>query len=440
MNLPRILPACDSASDGPIWRLGREVVSVLRALVQQSVIQLLMALSGIVVVRYLGTEEYAFYTIAAAAITAMAALSNGGILDGMTAIGARHAQDEGRLAQLVSTALALRNHVALLLAVPIAGLSVWMLAREGASFGTVLPLVVATALVNLAELHYSVLHLVPWLNRRIRELQAVEVQGAFVRFLGCATIPLFIPRADVAVLCAAAGLGFQILLLKRRGLLPRHYEATPPDPRLSAEMTSVLHRQWPNDLNALVQSQASLWLLTAFSSVASVAAFGALGRVTIVFTVILATLHRTLLSRYVGLSDPHRAMQVYGGVILAFLAIAFLPFWAFMKYPDAILSLFGPDYAGLTREFRLFSMNSLLAALAMLTLWLNSSRAWIMPSGFRVLYQTACLAVLVMWFGAGTLRGLLHACIGVNLMLILANIGYSLHCFRAMQDPPAVAA
>jgi O-antigen/teichoic acid export membrane protein len=423
-----------------LGRILREALGLGRALINQSLIQALMAVSGILVVRYLGTREYAFYTIAAAAITAMAALSNGGILDGMSAIGGRNPDDESHLSRLIGTALSLRNLSALILAVPIGAVSVWMLARNGAPLGTVVPLIIAVGLVNLAELHYSVLHLVPWLRRRIDELQAVELKGAIVRFLGCALIPWLIPRADVAVACAAAGIGFQIYMLRRDALVPPGYATALPEPQMKREMIDVLRRQWPNDLNALAQSQVSLWLLTSFSTVASVAAFGALGRVTIVFTVIMATLHRTMLSRYVGLTDRRRAVQVYATVISVFLALALVPFGIFMIYPEQILSLFGSEYVGLSHEFRLFAINSFLGALAMLTLWLNSTRAWIMPSGFRVLYQTGCLVVLVLWFGPTTLRGVIHAGIGVNLMLIAANVWYSAMRFRAMEPARAVPA
>ena len=75
---------------------------------------------------------------------------------------------------------------------------------------------------------------------------------------------------------------------------------------MRVEIAGVLRRQWLNDLNALAQGQLSLWLLTAFAGAADVAAFGALGRITIVFTIILQALHRTMLSRYARAGQPRR--------------------------------------------------------------------------------------------------------------------------------------
>ncbi|HLY55548.1 MAG TPA: hypothetical protein VKS60_08330 [Stellaceae bacterium] len=413
-------------------RLAREAVDLGRALFTQALIQALTALSGILIVRALDPREYAYYTIAAAAITAMAALSNGGILEGMSAAGARKPTDPNRLAALVETATSLRTTLALAIGLPIAVSAILMLAWNGAPIGTIIPLVLAVVLVNLGELSWSVLYLVPWLGRRIPELQMVELQGSLARFAACAILPLCAPRADLAVLCAAVGFGVQIHLLRRRRLVPQPTQPVVPDPALRRELVSVLRRQWPNEINTLVQSQIVLWLLTACAGAADVAAFGALGRITIVFGIILQALHRTMLGRYAGLQSRGTALRVYAAVIGAFLLLAAVPLSLFIAFPRPVLHLFGHHYIHLVDEFRLFAIYALLSSLATLTLWLNSTRAWIMPAAFRIAYQSASLLGFVLLFGAGSLSGVLMAGIAVNLMLIAANFAYTLSRLREM--------
>jgi O-antigen/teichoic acid export membrane protein len=415
-------------------RIFREAFGLGRALAVQGLVQVLTAGSGILIVRALSTGQYAYYTIGAAAITAMAALSNGGILDGMAALGARNLHDSARLGALTRAALSLRFLLALALALPILASTVWMLLRNGAPVQVIVPLVLSVGLVSLGELNYSVLHLIPWLHGRIEQLQTIELQGALARFLGCAVVPLLVPRADLAVLCAASAFALQVWLL-RRDLAPEPPSADSRlEPQFRRDILAVLRQQWLNDLNGLAQSQVSLWLLTAFASATDVAAFGALGRITVVFTVILQALHRTLLSRYAVLQDRRRAIHLYAVVVLVFVAVAASPLVLFLEAPKWVLRIFGPNYLELTGEFRLVCINVMLATLATLTSWLNTTRAWIMPSTFRILYQTGFLLLFVTVFGATTLTGVLLAGIGVNLMLVLANIGYSLARFRQMAD------
>jgi hypothetical protein len=415
-------------------RIVREAFGLGRALIVQGVVQLLTAGSGILIVRALSTGDYAYYTIGASAITAVAALTNGGILDGVTALGARDRFNFVHLAALVRAALSLRIVMALTVAVPVLVSTVWMLVQNGAPVGTIIPLVAAVSLVSLGELNYSILHLIPWLQGRVDELQTIELQGALTRFGLCAIVPLLMPRADLAVLCAAIAFALQVYLLRRRTRLAAAEPSLARETALKHSLGFVLKRQWLNDLNGLAQSQVSLWLLTAFATSADVAAFGALGRVTLVFTIILQALHRTMLSRYAVLQDRQAATQVYGIVVGLFIAVAAVPLAVCIAFPDTVLTVFGPNYAGLTLEFRLFCVNVLLGSLATLTLWLNTTRAWIMPSAFRCLYQTGFLLGFVMLFGAGTLKGVILAGIGVNFMLVLANAGYSLSRFRRMQD------
>ena len=415
-------------------RLFRAAAGFSRVLIVQTLIQVLVAVSGLLVVRALGTTQYALYTVGAAAVTAVAALTNGGVLDGMTVLGARARFDAVRLATLIRVVTALRRRLALGVLLPIGVPTAWLLWHQGASLPTITLVVLSVSLVGLGELRYSVLHLVPWLQGKVEQLQAVELQGALARVAGCAVLPVLIPRADIAILCAAAAYAVQLCLLHRRGLVPAAEPAPEQEPEARTEIMRILRRQWPNDLNALAQSQASLWLLTLFAGSADIAAFGALSRVSLIFAIILQAVHRTMLARYAVQQDRRRGTRLYVTILAAFAAAAAPPLAALLAFPGPVLALFGPAYEGLSPALRLVAVNAFLASLASLTLWLNTTRAWIMPSGFRILYQSGFQIGLVLLTGARSVEGVVLAGIGVNAAIILANIVYSRLRFRQIPE------
>ena len=71
----------------------------------QLVIQALNALSGILIVRTLSKQEYAYYTIANSLQSTMNILADNGISAGMMSIGGKIYTDDNQLAQLLNTGI-----------------------------------------------------------------------------------------------------------------------------------------------------------------------------------------------------------------------------------------------------------------------------------------------------------------------------------------------
>ncbi|HEY9128017.1 MAG TPA: hypothetical protein VIM62_12870, partial [Acidobacteriaceae bacterium] len=99
----------------------------------QAVVQGLSFVTGIMIVRYLPREEYAYYTIGTAMLSTMQILSEAGIVPGVIAQGGRVWQDRVELGKVVATGAALRRWFALLslLVVPV---MIHLLRSHGASW------------------------------------------------------------------------------------------------------------------------------------------------------------------------------------------------------------------------------------------------------------------------------------------------------------------
>lgn len=411
-----------------IARALRRLVTVVRVMALQGVIQALTAIGGILIVRGLDTRHYAYYTIAFSGIATLANMSSSGILDGAVAIGGRVLGERDRMAALVATALSLRRWLALLVGPPIAAGVAGLLIEDGAGLGESAGLLVLVGLALLIELETTIRGILPWLAGQFRELQAIELAGSTVRFVLVALIAALVPRADLALAASVVAGLVQLQLLRRR--LPQPPPAA-PDPGMRREIVALIRRQWLNDVNLLVQGQLGIWLLGLLATTAAVAEFGAFGRVAVVFSVITTSLHRTLLARYARARARAEALRWFALMLAASAALIALPLALALAFPDPVLMIFGRAYRPFAADFRLFCVNAALASLVTVTWWLNSSRAWIISGTFLVPFQSAALALLLWHFGAGSVHGMVAASIGLNLLLLATNLAYSWLRFRA---------
>ena len=79
----------------------------------QAAVQLLAFASGLLVIRSLDAEQYAYYTIANAALGAMTVLTDGGVIGGVLSQGGKVWHDRAALGGVIAAGLALRRRFAL---------------------------------------------------------------------------------------------------------------------------------------------------------------------------------------------------------------------------------------------------------------------------------------------------------------------------------------
>src|SRR5947199_7498846 len=99
----------------------------------QATVQLIAFSSGILLVRWLPQQEYAFYTIANAMQATLMLLADIGISVGLVSIGGRVWQDRHRFGELINTGLAVRRKLAGAAAIIVAPILYAMLTKNGAS-------------------------------------------------------------------------------------------------------------------------------------------------------------------------------------------------------------------------------------------------------------------------------------------------------------------
>jgi O-antigen/teichoic acid export membrane protein len=391
----------------------------------QLFVQAVGILSGFLLVRLLTKEDYAYFTIANGMLGMMAVLSDNGISSGLTSIGGKVHADRQQFGQLVNTAIDLRKTLgacALLLVTPAL---VWMLFRNQASPSQITSLTLAVLACFWLQMGIGVYSVVPRLALQTNRIQSLDLASAAARLalLGIAAITFL--NATVAISIAAFALLVQWWMLQRwiPDLVARD---APQNPQHRAEILSIVKQQTPNTLYFCVQGQISLWLISIFGNTQNVAEMGALGRLTVIFTVVTSVVNSLIVPRFARLQDPKQLRRLYINVCIGLLAFGLLLVVAAWFFPTQILWLLGSNYSGLETALLLSLVSGILGAVAGSMYSLNTSRGWIVPPLIAIPIGIITQLVLICILDISTLNGvlwmsILSAPIGMLLCLITAS-------------------
>src|SRR3954466_6343806 len=99
----------------------------------QAIVQILSFLSGILIIRSLSQQEYAYFTIANTMQGTLNLLADIGISAGVISIGGHVWQERHRFGQLINTGLHLRKQLALVACIRVVPVLYFLRARNGAS-------------------------------------------------------------------------------------------------------------------------------------------------------------------------------------------------------------------------------------------------------------------------------------------------------------------
>lgn len=342
----------------------------------QGAVQLLNAVSGLLIVRTLSKPDYVLFTVANAMQVTCNQLADLGVGIGLRSLGAARAGNRSEWGQLLNTALDLRRYfatAAIVLCLPIMW---WLLAKNDANWSVILGLCGAMLLGLFPLVEFPAWLTCLLLHEEFRRVQWAELSVALLRVTVIAIAASFYLRPILAVLVGAAGLWLQVSLLRRWAMPKIDLQAAP-----SEEDRKILWKlslkALPNSLFYCFQGQATILILTLVGNKTGLADVTALGRIAVLFSVMSTAFGQIAAPRFAKVVDDHRRRRVYVmliGSVFAVLACALL----FVKFfPSAFLWLLGSKYHGLQEECFLLMVGTCASQLAG-GLWiLNSSKAWI---------------------------------------------------------------
>lgn len=369
----------------------------------QLVVQLLGLSSGIFLVRILDQKQYAYYTIATTMQGTMSVLADMGISFGLSSIGGKVWHDRYRFGQLINTALQLRYYLAVISIIIVTPISIWMLFRNGASlfYAT---LITITVLVGFNfQLTIGVFNVVPRLHSQISQIQQLDLVFSSSRIILLGIAYITVINAAVATSIGAVALATQRLLLG--GIVNENIDRKASlNEEDKTEIIKIIQQSAPNTIFYCLQGQITVWLLSIFGSVQSVAEIGALGRLSLIFSMISSVMTSIVLPSFARCQSPDLLLRRYWQILGVASSFAIFLVAFTLLFPDKILWILGTKYSHLQPEL-IWVMVSAVCYFIANTMWsMNAAKAWISDIWLFIPATIAMQTIAIIFLDFSTLK------------------------------------
>jgi O-antigen/teichoic acid export membrane protein len=438
MNLLEPITSTLAEESRPVlWRALERARIVGNFAIVQGVIQLIGFASGILVVRTLAQQDYAYFTIANTMQGTISVLADIGISVGLISIGGRVWQDRYRFGQLVSTGLALRKYLGAVVLVATAPVLCFLLFRNGAPPVYTFLLVLLVAASVGAQLSNDVLSVVPRLRSDIARIQKIDLIAAIVRLLALLVLIYVYLNAGVAIAIATAVYLLQFAMLRSYAKTVIDLNAPENDDDRKA-MLGFVRKLAGNAIFFCLQAQIAVFLISLFGRRASsVAEVGALGRLAMIFALLSNLLTNVFVPAFARAQTARRLRRLYSGIVGGVTAFGLSILFGANLFPAQFLFVLGGKYTHLHAELVLVIASAVLSSITA-TLWaLNAARAWVAGSWLYIPLTLVTQIALIPFIDFTTVAGVLTFNLVSVVPNLLLNVVLSFRGFHALTSAPA---
>ncbi|MFN5952553.1 MAG: lipopolysaccharide biosynthesis protein [Dolichospermum sp.] len=341
----------------------------------QLIVQALNLGSGILIIRTLSKQEYAYFTLANAMQATMNTLADSGIGSALSAIGGRVWQDPYRFGQLINTAMYLRRYLAVIATLVVTPILFWMLLQNGASIGYTLLLISAILIELYFYLNIGVLIVVPRLYSKIDKLQQLSLLSSGSRFLFLIGGSLIFLNALVGAFSSTVASGLENLMLwfSVKDTIDVKSEINKED---KIEILKIVKTQAPNTIFYCIQGQVTIWLITVFGNTDNIAEVGALGRLAVIFSLITSIMTNIVLPSFSRTQSYEILIRKYKQIIFSYVFLSLMILLLSMFFPKQLLLILGKNYSSLEKELFFFAIAAVTNAITSILWSINASKGW----------------------------------------------------------------
>jgi O-antigen/teichoic acid export membrane protein len=434
--VPASPPVLDEAATPILRRAFDQARRIGSYAIVQGLVQMISFASGILLVRWLSQREYAFLTIANAMQATLMLLADIGISTGLISIGGKVWQDRHQFGQLIKTGLTIRRKLALGAAIVVAPILYAMLAKNGASPIYIVLLIVFVLASFSIQLSIDIFSVVPRLHSDIGQIQKIDFTCATVRLLLVAGLIYFFSRAGLAVILTSATFLLQYYLLRTYAAKVVDLKAE-ENPEQRSEIVRLMKSLAANVLFYCFQGQITVFLISFFGRhAASVAEVGALGRLAMIFTILMNMLTNVFVPAFARCHDKRHLPWLYFGIVGGVIVFSACILAGASLFPDEFLFILGSRYAHLHHELVLMVAIAVISAVSA-TIWLlNASKAWVTGSWLYIPLTLATQIALIPITNFSTVDGVLTFNLISVVPSLLLNVVLSLRGFRSFR--PAI--
>lgn len=384
-------------------------------------------ISGILIVRLLPIQEYAFYTLANTMLGTLVVLTDGGISNGIMALSGKVWQDPKKLGTILATGLDLRRKFALVTLLIAAPIVFYLLMLNKASWLTALLILLSLIPAFYADLSDSLLEITPKLHQDITSLQKNQLTVGLGRLVLTVFTIFIFPWTFVILL--ASGLPRIYGNLKLKKINAKFVDANQkPDPLVRKEILRIVARILPNIIFFAFSGQIVIWILSVFGNANELASIGALGRFSILiglFTNVMATLFVPRFSRLGGHKSKLIKAFIFFQLVL-FIFSGFVMLIVFL-FPTQMLWILGASYSDLSSELFLILLSNCIGLITALTGNLIGSRGHFLNPILVILMNLSTVIVAFFIWDLSTLHGILYYSILYQCVSLTVNYVFSFY-------------
>jgi len=372
----------------------------------QILAQALNIFSGVLIVRTLEQQQYAYYTIANSMLSTMNILADSGISISLSAIGGKVWQDRYRFGQLINTAMQLRYFLAVISISVVVPILIWMLIRNGASIGYAVLITIVVLLGLNFQLTTGVLIVVPRLHSQISRIQNLDILSAISRLILLGLGYLTFWNATVAIASGSLVSGLQRFLLGRWTNENTDFKVSNNQEDRKSILITIKH-SLPNSVFFCIQGQLSIFLISIFGSTQNVAELGALGRIAIIFTIINSVMTTIILPSFSRCQSVIILRRRYFQILGLFLLMGILMITVICIFPDQVLWTIGKKYTYLKNELSMIIFVTFISSLIGMMNSLNLAKGWVQYSWIDIPLKLFLQIFLLMKLDISTIKGVI---------------------------------
>lgn len=416
----------------------RDAREKLAFLFRQLFITGLNALIGFLIVRQLGKPDYAIYTIAFSLLSLFVNITNMGITPAMSGIGGRVWNNRFELQALLNTALRLRGQLGWWFALPFVAYCIWQFRQTEIQY---LPLAALIALLLTAawvQLQTALYAIVLQLNNAVRRLQLNELGVALLKLAGISVL-LWAKATSILLIAWVCACLWLNLWLNRRRTADYLEPHAGTNPGFQKEINSIIRSNFVRTIYWSLEGQIAILLCAIFSTTESIADIGALGRLSIYFSIFQAfILNYSLPGIAKSRTVADIRVRTQRILLLTLAIIAPVILWS-VVHPASLLWILGPNYATLEGNLFFYLLAVATGQIAAVMYQICAARAWIQMNRYYAPLALPLQIALVWWLHLSELNQVILF-LGINnCFFLLFNVLMYLHSARRYQPRPTPA-
>lgn len=394
-------------------------------------VQVIGFLSGILIIRFLPLEEYAFYILANTMLGTITLIADGGISASVMSQGGSVWQDKRKLGAIVATGLDLRKKFAigsLALSLPILA---YLLLQNGASWLMVVLIILTLIPAFYAELSDSLLDIVPKLHQNIPALQKNQGLVSVGRLFMTISMVSLLPFTFTALI--ASGLPRIYGNIKLQKIAEPYIIKEKPDKKVRKKIMSTVKRIMPGAVYYCLSGQITIWILSILGNTNGLAQLGALGKFAVALSIISTIVSYLIIPRYARQRELKAVLfKYYVQILVTVLIVLSAAILIIYIFPNQFLWILGDSYADLEIELFYTMIGSGIGILSGVAVMLNMSRNWIVKPILSISISIISVLVGVAIFEVTELQGVLLLNIFLAMVQLCIHGSYGLFRIRKL--------